>query len=507
MTSRRQGRCSCKGGIEHLNLSKQDRIVHLLNRFGLGATETEVEHFTGIGVDGTIHDLIEYETIPDTFSVSPARFFFRPNNTVDMDTSRVALWWILRMATSPRPSQEKLALFWHSHFAVSGSKVEFGPMMLQYVNTLRDNANGAFGDLLVRVSKTPAMLQWLDTDKSLPGHPNENFAREVMELFTLGIGNYSENDIKESARAYTGWSVRYPFYELQGMTTEDRARYTFGVAGPAVAFQDAPDLHDNGPKTFLGETAPMTAEDVLGKLASHEKTAENICRKMWEFYAYPNPDPKIVTRLAKRFIKSNGDIKQVLYAIAGSREFWSDQSVGNMVKSPVDFAIGALRQVGGSEPLAALAAQPATYDDPMDGYLEGQLYFLARNMASQGLSVLYPPNVSGWKWDTAWATEGAFVDRSHFQDFAFAYGHNGIFPARDLVQNIMTDHKDGTEAAIVDRLLGAMQVKMSPDKVAVLVDACKRAGGAKSLTDLRKATAMAHQVVRFIYASPEYQLC
>lgn len=493
-----------------MKLSKEQQVAHLLNRFGLGATEQEVAEYSALGVRETKRRLIDWDTVPDSIKVPASRFFFYPDGKttkVAMDPGRSAIWWVFRMLATNRPGREKATLFWHSHFAVSGSKVEFGPMMMDYLDALTDGCNGKFEALLEKVSKTSAMVQWLDTQTSLPGKPNENFAREVMELFTLGIGNYTEKDIQEAAPAFSGWSYRVPFYELGSMDETERARLFYKRGLSPASFQDAPEMHDNGTKTVLGETGPLTAEQILHKLATHPKTAERLARKMWEFYAYPNPEPALVSRLAQRFTRSGGDIKALMFAIADSSEFWSEKSVGTKVKSPVDFAIAALRQVRAGQLLTSKLKPEDTFDMPIHQPTFDTCWSVWHNMSNQGLALLFPPDVSGWQWGDVWATPGAAVERTRMPDIVFAGWRKDDNPSKLFLSEILKPGSKWTEETLVARLLSLYQIQLSPEKIKLLVAACKKHGGVKSLAKEDSASYMFHQVARVVFSTPEYQLC
>ncbi|MBI1756606.1 MAG: DUF1800 domain-containing protein [Fimbriimonas ginsengisoli] len=489
-----------------MKLGKREKIIHLYNRFGLGASEAEIEEGMGVGVDGTLDRLLNYEKTPFEFPVSVWEFVFYGDDKVAMDVGRVAQWWVLRMIATPRPLEEKLTLFWHSHFAVSGSKSEFGPMMFAYLNTLRAHAGGSFLSLLNEVSKSPAMVHWLDCDRSLKGRPNENFARELMELFTMGIGNYTEKDVQEAARAFSGWSIRYPYYELGKVKETDRVRFGVQHEMPLVVFQDSPELHDNGEKTYLGQKGAFTAEEILEMAARHPATAARTCRKLWEFFAYQNPEPAVVERLAKVFKKNDLQIKPVLQAIADSREFWGEQCVGTMVKSPVDFAVGAMRQVEASARMLRLRILYASYDTPIEGTLNNDAYAVRRNMADQGLSLLFPPDVSGWKWGPAWATAAGAIDRIRFADYLFSNRKGGP-PAVALRDRLMKEATGASPDQIVDRLLTALATPLSSEKKAILVSACTKAGGAKALAKAATANTLLRNLTQLAFAAPEYHLC
>ena len=490
-----------------MKVSQRDKVTHLLNRFGLGASEPEVEEYSALGLDGAIDKLVNYDKIkPSHMEAQPWEFVFTKDGRVGMDPGRFAAYWAYRMVTTNRPMEEKLTLFWHNHFAVSGSKVEFGPMMLDYLATMRTNANGNFYTMLDAVAKTPAMLRWLDTDTSLKGKPNENFAREVMELFTLGIGNYTEKDVQQAARAFSGWNVRYPYYEIGKMPETSRVRFAVEHDLPMAAFQDSPMLHDNDHKTVLGVTGMLTAGDILKMVAHSPITAKRMSKKLWEFFVYAKPEPEVVDRIAKVWTDSNLDIRKTMLAIAHSPEFYSEKAVGTLVKSPVDFSVGAMRQAGAGEVMLKRRAEFASFDLPMDGQVFGDSYAVFRNMANQGLGLLFPPDVSGWRWGASWVSASGTLDRIKFHDFVLgARGANSF--AYPLFKNLVDNAQKMTDEQVVDKILDRFAVKMAPDKKKILASIVTKSGGAKSMKKLPDAIAMTRKVGRIVFGSPEYQLC
>lgn len=490
-----------------MSLTTRDKIAHLLNRYGLGANDHEIDQLMPLGVDGAIDRLVNYQKVPSNVLIQPWEFVFGADGRVSMDSYRPAIWWLARMVVTNRPMEEKLTLFWHNHFAVSGSKIEFGPAMLGYLDKLRKHANGSFYPMLEAVAKDPAMLRWLDTDTSLKGRPNENFAREVMELFTLGIGNYTEKDIQEAARAFSGWGIRYPLYELGNKMSEvARVRFAIEKEMPMIAFQDCPELHDNGFKTVLGVSGPLTAEDILKIVAHHPVTAKRMSKKLWSFFAYENPEPELVDRVAAVWTKSNLDIKQTLIAMAKMPEFWSDRAMGTMIKSPIDSAIGGLRQVGAGQVLLKRRKEYASFDTPMDGQVFGDMYTVFRSIASQGLAPLFPPDVSGWRWGAAWVSASATLDRIRYNDFVFGFrGENSV--AAPFYHKLMKLGVTATSDQIVDQILSAMSVRMPEDKRALMVAMVEKAGAGKNLKTLQSTAGIARRVGRLVAGSPEYQLC
>jgi len=244
-------------------LTERDRIAHLLRRFGLGASEAEMDFYGRLGWKGAIDALVDYEKTPVNFDVQPD-LFANPQGVVNIRVMQG--YWYLRLLATQRPLEEKMTIFWHNHFATSADKVDSSYAMDAHIDTLRKNATGKFGDLLMAVSKDPAMLYWLDNQENVAGRPNENFAREVMELFTLGIGHYTEKDIQEAARAFTGWTYGPPrFARLANRTARSPRRYE--------EFVLVRDRHDYGEKEVLGKAGRLEGEDIIDLLSAQAQTA------------------------------------------------------------------------------------------------------------------------------------------------------------------------------------------------------------------------------------------
>ena len=266
-------------------------------------------------------------------------------------------------------------------------------------------------------------------------------------------------------------------------------------------------MHDNGTKTVLGETGPITAEQILTKLAVHPKTAERLARKMWEFYAYQNPEPEVVSRLAVKFVKSGGDIKTLLYGIADSKEFWSEKAVGTMVKSPVDYSIRALRQLRAGEVLKETLKAEKPDSEMLPRPVLDTLYGTWYGMGNQGLQLMFPPDVSGWQWGPVWAAPGVTVERMRLPDVVFAGWRKNDNPGKVFLDEILKPGQKWTPESLVGRLLTVFQVQLPPERVKLLVEACKRNGGEKSLAKPESASWMFHQVSKIVFSAPEYQLC
>ena len=280
------------------------------------------------------------------------------------DLKSLNLTWLSQMINSEAQLREKMSLFWHGHFACRVINIFFQQQLL---NVIRENALGNFGDLLREVSKSPAMLSFLNNQQNKKQHPNENFAREVMELFTMGRGSYTENDIKEGARAFTGWG-----FSLKG------------------EFVDRPFVHDTGTKTFLGKTGNFNGDDIIDILLEQKQTAKYITKKLYRYFVNDTPDESKIESLSNRFYESGYDIKKLLADIYTSDWFYNDKNIGNRIKSPVELLVGIRRLI------------PMELEQP-----EAQLLF----QRALGQILFYPPNVAGWPGGKNWIDSSALMLR------------------------------------------------------------------------------------------------
>jgi uncharacterized protein (DUF1800 family) len=357
-------------------------------------------------------------------------------------------------------------------------------MMLQQNETLRQYSTGNFRSLLTNVSKDPAMLFWLDNQENVRGKPNENFAREVMELFTLGVGNYSEKDVQEAARAFTGWSVA----RSRRNVSDDQP--------PKAEFLFRPRLHDSSMKVVLGKSGQLTGEDVLNHLCDMPRTAEYISEKLLTWFAYPEPEPAFVKRIAKVFRDSNLDIKTTLKAIMRSSEFYSDKAERAIVKTPVDFVVPTMRQLGFGPIMRATVSRG----------VDNRLALLpaasaGTTMKNMGMQLLYPPDVAGWEGGEGWISSATMVERIGWSASLFGTGKgrrlgNG-YPYEALFDGA------STPTEIVDRLTSLFDAKVNPERKKILV-----ANAEKELTGpMSRAMAqkVGSSVTRLMFATPEFQ--
>ena len=391
-----------------------DKARHLLERAGFGATPQEVAQFARMTPQQAVQTLVRYQRTPDKFvpfddsgshddglepfassrpaatdlakasgeslgvKVKPAGnrrvqqvadrylYWLRASR---LETHRLGYWWANRMLTTPRPLQEKLTLFWHGHFATSEEKVRDYRKLLLQNETMRLHANGKFRDLLLAVAKDPAMLAFLDAGVNVKGAPNENFAREIMELFTMGVGNYTETDIKEAARAFTGWNF-------------DRLKF---VVNPAQ--------HDDSVKTVLGQTGRFDGEQVIDILLAQPATADFIAAKLYRYFVREDLSPELQQQLGQLMRESRYDIAVFLETVFLSQDFYSAASTATRIKPPVELLISTYKKM-------ELKAVPGIPDFNEQTEMLGQKLF-------------YPPNVAGWAHGRSWITPGLLLARGN----------------------------------------------------------------------------------------------
>ena len=392
------------------------RARHLINRAGFGGTPDEITRLARMAPDAAVRSLVDYHGIPADplpafvhsgvydptlnrfpptrpaattlaaetgqamgVAVKPTgprrlqpvanRFFYWLRASA-LETRRVANWWANRMVASNRPLEEKMALFWHGHFASGAEKVRDHRKMLGQVALFQRHATGSFRKLLHDVARDPAMLVFLDAGRNVKGRPNENFGREVMELFTMGIGRYSEQDIREAARAFTGW--------------ED----------DDLAFRVDAAKHDDGDKTFLGRTGRFDGGQILDIILEQDATATFVAGKLYRFLVRDDLSPAFGERLGAVMRGSDYDVGQFLRTVFLSRDFHSPASTGTHIMGPVELIVSTYRRLG-------LKALPGVPDFNATGSALGQV-------------LLNPPTVAGWAQGRAWITPGSLLARGNF---------------------------------------------------------------------------------------------
>jgi uncharacterized protein (DUF1800 family) len=342
------------------------KVGHLYRRAGFGATWAELEAGVKDGPEKTIDKLLKGGPSQEAFDKETgqlAESIRRANNG-----TQARAWWLYRMLYSPHPLREKLTLFWHNHFATSNAKVNNAAYMLGQYELMRKYALGNFRSLLQEMSRDPAMMVWLDTSQSKKGMPNENYARELMELFSLGIGHYTEKDIREAARAFTGWEIK------DGT----------GVFNPKQ--------HDDGEKTVLGKTGKFKGEDIVNICLEQKSAPHFICSKLYRFLVSETPaKEELLEPLAAQFLKSDYDFGALVETVLRSKLFFGAGAYRGRIKAPVDFALGIVRGLEGKTGTTALAV----------------------TLEELGQNVFYPPSVKGWDGGPTWLNGQTLLTRQN----------------------------------------------------------------------------------------------
>ncbi len=371
----------------------RESAAHLLNRAGFGGAPAEIDSLFALGLPAAVDSLVDFAKTPDAY---PAPAWSVPDpaeiardqairTIADPAKQRLAQqelrqtwraralelhqWWLERMRATPRPLQEKMTLFWHSLFATSIVKVKNPLLMWRQNQTFRERAAGNWADILQAMAKDPAMLHWLDGNENRKEHPNENFAREVMELFTLGEGHYTEQDIKESARAFAGWR---------------------GDHFAAIFYDEPPFRHDNGPKTYLGQSGNFSGDDILRILANEPRSSQYVSERLWRYFASEEPNPAVSDVLASGLRASGLEFRPVLRELFLSRVFYSPEVVRQQVKGPVQWLVGSCKLLGQPLPPAIVSQQ-----------LLKQL----------GQVLFAPPSVKGWDTGVSWISTNTLLTR------------------------------------------------------------------------------------------------
>jgi len=404
------------------------QIGHLLRRTGFGATPQEISSYAALGYNGAVDRLINYQQVSDDAMEQRLKSL-----NLDLTTLRdQQLWWLLRMAWTQRPLLEKMTLFWSGHFTSSFRSVgKAKERMITQNQFLRNHAFDTFDNLLSGITADPAMLVYLNLTQSTKKAPNENYARELMELFTLGLGHYTQQDVYEGAAALTGWHV-------VGQTTTSRY---------------LEQTHNDQIKTYLGHTGNLDYKNVINILANHPATPWFICRKLFTFFAYENPSDDDVKPLVDTYVKSNHNMGEVMKQLLLSPQFSSAKAYRSRVKSPTEFAIGAYR----------------TLNIQSDGT------GLPAGMTSMGQALFDPPNVAGWPGDKSgslWLNSGTWMARLNFinQLLLRGTGSGKVLQPLDLQGIINQNHIDSPEHFVDYFVSFLLDGQLNQDRKASLVD-------------------------------------
>ena len=420
-------------------MSKEDlaSLSHLMRRAGFGATRSELEELSSMPYEEVVERLVHPERLENLEEDVLKRY----NRELSYHDA-FNVWagrWVWRMINSKRPLEEKMALFWHHVFATAWYKSEHSPSIITQIDMFREVGMSDLRTILVALARDPAMNYWLDNCENHADQPNENWGRELLELFSMGVGNYSEDDIKNAARAFTGWTFTQPIplYPHGHYTTE---------------FQYLPEDHDETPKTFLGHTGNFNGEDIIDIIVQQEPTFRFISRHLYNFFVADEPqvpawnieppnDPEAIDALVKAFKDNDGQIRPVLRTLFNSESF--KQARFKKVKNPAELVAGTIKLVG------SYGLMPAP------GQTVGALSGAAGLM---GQFLMYPPTVEGWHTGHEWIDGGTLNERVNFAVNQF--NDTSAPGVQDVISRLSEDGTLSPEQ-LVDRCLdfvGPMEV-------------------------------------------------
>ena len=364
------------------------RIAHLLRRAGFTPTRAEIERATARGYEATVEELLHPEDQPDLEIEDLIRRYHVDQNSLLLLESSQA-YWLYRIINSRRPLEEKMALFWHGLFATAYGKLNHAKAVVNQTHTFRRHGLGKFAGILLELSRDPAMIFWLDNKDNHRDAPNENYGRELLELFSMGIGNYTEDDVKAAARAFTGWTIDNA--EYMSIRASRDSFWPYGRIDWQFRYRD--DDHDDREKTFLGQTGAFGGHDVIDIIVRQPATAHYIAGKLYNFFVADQPDADAIGILADEFTATGGDIRAVLRRLFLS-DFFADASVRlARVKSPAELVAGTARLAGSHR------------------FPEWTIANLAMDVNFMGQEILNPPTVEGWHTGREWIDTGNLVER------------------------------------------------------------------------------------------------
>ncbi len=474
--------------MAHSDIADIATMAHLLRRAGFGATREELETYCAKGYEATLEELLHPENQPPWEDDLEERHYVWYRASVSFESSQSK--WVYRMINTERPLEEKMALFWHGILCTGEAKVENGTQMSLIIDMFRRHGLGDFRNLLVELAKDPGMVYYLDNNLSHKDAINENWGRELLELFSLGVGmdgnlNYTEDDVKACARAFTGWTVgnlipRYPY-----------TRYT-------REFIYTSTDHDDSEKTFLGQTGRWNGEDVIDIILTQPACARFLSRHLYNFFVAddvqvpawqdtPPRDPEAIGTLEKALMESNYDMRSVMRVLFNS-DFFMEARFAR-VKSPAEVVAGTMRLVH-------------DFTSPKFG-----IYPLAREARYMGQDLLNPPSVEGWHTGKEWVDSGSLVERINF--VADQVGNTELPGVKAIVNRLAIQGALSLEQFVEGclDLMGPLEV--SEDTYKTLVDYARRDGELHNSTEEERTTFARRvgEMLQLIAATQEYQFC
>ena len=461
---------------KHSTDQKEQRelIAHLMRRAGFGATSNEIDELACKSYDDIVQDLVYPENVSWMGDHLVRRFHYEHSGMMSLEGP--ACYWLYRMVTTDAPLEEKITLFWHGVFATGYPKVVHGKVLSSQVDMFRRKALGKFDDLLVELSKDPAMIVWLDNQENHKGSINENYGRELLELFSLGVGNYTEIDIKNAARAFTGWTF-----------AQSPPLYPHGYYPCDFVFEE--ENHDNSEKEFLGHTGNFDGGDVIDIIVDQPACAAFISRHLYNFFVADEPqvptwnevaplDPQLIDAMSEAFMNSGGDIKSVLRVMFNSNAFKDARF--KKVKSPIELVAGILKMVG-------------NFDD----FRPGLSAYADSTTVVMGQKLLDPPSVEGWHTGKEWIDGGNLTERVNFAVSEIGDGESpGV---QRIIDRIIDSGSLVAPEDFVDSALDAMGPITVEDSTSEAL--MKFARDSEGIDDRLRAV----RIISLIVSTPEYQ--
>jgi uncharacterized protein (DUF1800 family) len=467
-------------------------MAHLLRRAGFGASREEIEAKAAKGYDATVEELLNPESQPTLDEDLMLRYHPAYNHAPAIESN--IQQWVYRMINDPRQLQEKMALFWHMIFCSGHSKLDSGEEMGLMIAMFREHGMGNFRDLLMRLSTSPQMMYYLDNTESHKVAVNENYGRELLELFSIGVGkdeafNYTEDDVKACARAFTGWN-NAPAYP------------PFPYGRSPWQFRYDPADHDDGVKTFLGETGRWNGEDIINIICKRPAAARFISRHLYNFFVAdevpvpswrqtPPKDPKAIAMLEKAYFDSGYEIKAMLRALFTSDFFKAPSARFARVASPAEMVVGLMRMVGEHR-----------------GQVKPGLFEISQEPKYMGMDLMNPPTVEGWHTGQEWIDSGTLVERINF---ASSYlGQTGLPGVRPLVDRLMARGARLSPDAFVEGCIDMIGChNVTKDTREALIAHAKRGGDLRHGTDAERSefTRRCGEMFQMLAATGEFQFC
>ena len=468
-------------------------LAHLLRRAGFGATRDELERYAAQGYEATVEELLHPENAPPALDDEDLirRYHVDENSLMLLESCQA--YWLYRMINTKRPLEEKLALFWHGVFATGYTKLNQPKAILNQIETFRRYGFGSFREMLVQVSSDPAMIFWLDNKDNHKDAVNENYGREILELFSMGVGNYTETDVRQCSHAFTGWTIRNA--PLHTARVARDSVWPYGRLDWQFEYRD--DDHDDDEKTFLGRVGCFNGEEVIDIICEQPATAKFISRHLYNFFVADEPqvpawqtepprDPEAIQTLMDAFVESKYEIRPVLRLLFNS-DFFKNAAFAR-VKSPAELVAGAAH-------LAGTHRFPAL-DDVNLGLVSGYM----------GQMLLDPPSVEGWHTGKEWINTASLVQRVNFAVHQFSDLDNpGV---RSIVDRIRSQCRNMSPEELVDSCLDlAGPIAVSDNSRQELVEHASSAGELRfdSEDADRASVERIKDMLQLIVSTREYQ--